>query len=64
MADAVIIDAVRTPIGRGKPNGALAGMALNVMGVACLTGAAYAAYTGPEGLDTRVGSVPRVPSGS
>ncbi|HEY4460362.1 MAG TPA: thiolase family protein [Pseudonocardiaceae bacterium] len=26
MADAVIIDAVRTPIGKGKPNGALAGM--------------------------------------
>ncbi|HEY2697482.1 MAG TPA: thiolase family protein [Pseudonocardiaceae bacterium] len=26
MADAVIIDAVRTPIGKGKPNGALAGV--------------------------------------
>ena len=25
MTRAVIIDAVRTPIGRGKPNGALAG---------------------------------------
>ena len=26
MADAVIIDAVRTPLGRGKPTGALAGV--------------------------------------
>ena len=26
MADAVIIDAVRTPLGRGRPGGALAGV--------------------------------------
>ena len=26
MADALIIDAVRTPLGRGRPSGALAGV--------------------------------------